>query len=83
MTREILNLMYQRDYIYSKAIKNKDNKKWNEYKLLRNKVVHSIANQQKIYYQNVIECKGNNRSGMWKSIRSVLNKNHKPSLPSH
>ena len=40
--------MYQRDYIHSKAIKTKDNNKWNEYKLLRNKVVHSIANQQKI-----------------------------------
>ncbi len=32
-------------------------------------------------YQNEIECKTNKRSGMWKSIRSVLNKNHKPSLP--
>ncbi len=56
--------MYQRDYIHSKAISTKDNNKWNEYKLLRNKVVHSIANQQNNYYQNEIECKANNRSGM-------------------
>ncbi len=58
MKSEILSLMYQRDYIHSNAIKTKNNNKWNEYKLLRNKVVHSIANQQKI------ECKEDRRSNV-------------------
>ena len=77
--------MYQRDYIHSKAIKTQGNNTWSKYKLqMYYEVVHSIVNQQKIYYQNEIECKANNRfwSGMWKNIRSVLNKNHKLKLPS-
>ncbi len=39
LNRDIIEMVYERDYIHRKAIQLKDNKLWAEYKRLRNKLL--------------------------------------------
>ena len=47
MSPEILSLMYKRDHIHKKAVKTGDMTLWEEFKHMRNKVVHDINNAKK------------------------------------
>ncbi len=47
----------------------------------RNKVVHEINAQQKVYYNRKITTNKNNRNDMWKSLRHLLKPNKSSHLP--
>ncbi len=53
------------------ASKHKDLVLWEEYKRQRNKVVHEINAQQKVYDNSEATTNKNNRNDMWKSLRHL------------
>jgi hypothetical protein len=46
MIGDLLSPMYERDRLRRKAIKTKNNDTWEQYKLLRNQIAHSIKQTQ-------------------------------------
>lgn len=81
MTREIINLIYERDHIKSQAIKNKSYDLWNQYTYIRNKITNMIRETKLHYYNNEIgKCQGNSKK-VWKIVNKITNKSKKPELP--
>ena len=72
MTRDILNLMYQRDHLHKEATRRKNSTTWAEYKRACNNVVHSINDAQKMYYHNQVTTNHGNTNSMWKALKHIL-----------
>ncbi len=75
ITREIMSLMYKRDYVQSQAVKHSSKDLIGEYKVLRNIVTPEIRMAQTNYYKFKIEKKntGNSRC-MWRTVKHLLGK---------
>ena len=71
MTRDIINMMYRRDYLLRKAVEKNDSSLYKEYKSLRNKVVSEIRNAKQQYYSDEI-IKSKSSKAMWKTIRTLV-----------
>ena len=83
VSREILNLMYQRDKIHKKAKQTQDSDTWKEYKYLRNLVVSQLRKQEKNYFKQEI-AKHKGKPSMWKTLNMALGKASKSnSIPSN
>ena len=50
MSRDIINMMYKRDYLHKKAKETNDAQLYKEFKKIRNKLVTEIRNAKKQYY---------------------------------
>ena len=72
ITRDIISLMYRRDYIHGKAKKIKNDELFEQYKILRNKVVDQIRKANQNYFSGEI-CNNTNLKKMWRAISSLLN----------
>ena len=73
MDDRILVISYVRtESLKKKAIKTKNNDTWEQYKLLRNQVVHSIKQNQISYYKEQVNMNPGNKNTMWKALRHIL-----------
>ncbi len=62
ITKDIMCLMCQRDYVHSKAVKPNSNDPMKEYRILRNNVTSEIGKAQTNYHKHKIEeNNGNNK----------------------
>ena len=81
MDQEILNLMYERDNLHSKARKTDDTNLWTQYRQMRNKVTSMIREAKKNFFTEQINLIGNNRTKFWKIIRRIMPSKHNDHIP--
>ena len=81
ISKEIKNLMYERDKYYKKLCKEKDNERKSSirktYKVLSNQVVFLTNQAKRKYYESFFENNKSNISQMWKGIKSLITLNSK------
>ena len=72
ISKEIKQLMKNRDQCLKSFRKSKNLEDWNNYKQLKNAVKLSITKAESKYVCNQIEKKKDNSKSMWKVIRGCL-----------
>ena len=72
ITRDILNLIKQRNFLHKVAVRSRSPLDWVNYKLTRNLVTTTIRKRKKEFFSNNIVRNGHNNKEMWKSLRFVL-----------
>ena len=82
ITRDIITLMYERDHILKKASQGTNNRLWDDYKQLRNRVTKEIELAKKKYFGEwMVEFKSNPKK-LWKeSNRAVNDKRQNNKIP--
>ena len=72
ISKDIIKLMYQRDFLHKKAIKTKDQPIFYQYKNVRNGVTRSIRLlKQKFIYTEINKSSGSGKR-MWQSLKHFL-----------
>lgn len=72
-TEELKNLCKERDRLYKKWVRNRnnmDNKE--EYKTFRNKLNKKIFKTKQLYYKNIIDKSKNDTKQMWRTVNSLI-----------
>lgn len=64
--------MQQRDRLYVRAVRKRDNNAWRDYKGLRNFVVSKIRYEKDKYIKEIIVNNKNKQREMWKSLKTLL-----------
>ena len=81
INNEILIKINQRDKLFHKYCKEKNNNKrielYNEYKLIRNIITKLKRNSKIEFYKNYFHTNTNKLSAVWKGIREIVNLNTK------
>ena len=72
LTKEIKSMMYQRDYLKSKAYKTESRYLRQAYQHLRNKVCYSLRNLKLDYYTKKIQEASGNIKNTWKVLKNLL-----------
>jgi hypothetical protein len=72
INRDMLQLMYDRDYLHRKAIKSKTQNDWELYKTARNHVTHQVRQVKSDFIQSQIHKHTGDSRGMWRSLNHVL-----------
>ena len=72
ITNELLELIKDRDYFYSKAKRYGDIDSWNIAKYLRNITNANIREAKKMFILDELKANGNNCKKFWKVIREVI-----------
>ena len=72
ISQDILNKMYQRDFMHSQAIKTKSYDNWQEYRNLRNDITKQIRDCRKQFFTDQINNNSNNSKYMWKTLKTLL-----------
>ena len=72
MTKELIELLKDRDYFYRKAKKGKDKDSWNIAKYLRNVANSSIRQAKRGFILKELEDCGHDAKTFWKMIREVI-----------
>ena len=71
ITKEIVKLMYQRDFCKDKAAKFNDDEAWEEYKVLRNKITKLIKKGKRKYATDKINENKNDPKKLWKVLNEL------------
>ena len=69
ITKEIVQLMYRRDYLHRQAVKYSDDDLMNEYKAVRNEIKYVIQNGKKQYYDDLYQQASNNPKLLWNELK--------------
>jgi hypothetical protein len=81
MDNEVLDKMYERDYIHKKAVSDRDNELWKQYKCLRNEVTSLIRRKKKEYYVTKLESSKTSKE-MWNVMKCIVpNKKNGNTIP--
>ena len=80
MNRDIINLMYKRDYLHKKAVRSKCLNIWNLYKSTRNRVTSMIRIAKRHLFENEL-CNVSNSKQFWKKINVITGKNVVDAVP--
>ena len=72
MTHDIMNLMYERDYVHAKATQSNDSKLWQDYRYLRNKVTCIIKERKNAYFNGIHTLCRNDPQKMWSEIKRLV-----------
>ena len=78
---DIVNNMYKRDHVKTKAVRTGDPVLFEEYKRLRNHVNSSINNAKKTYYNKELQCNAGKPKKIWSLIRKLTNSNKDNEAP--
>jgi exonuclease III len=73
ITREVKNLMKERDYYHKKAMKTNQEIYWSNYKRLRNAVTGKLRKEKSIYYSSQLTGKQDSKQ-MWSTLNDLLPK---------
>ena len=71
INKDILKLMYRRDYAHKRSINNPSSDIVNEYKALRNDVNIMIENSKKQYYEQLCKDGKTNSNNLWKELKKL------------
>lgn len=71
MTSDIVELMYERDYLKRKALQVNSTEIWNKYTYMRNKVTQLIRVRKKEYACSAISDHKNDCRKMWKTLNNL------------
>ena len=71
-SKEIQNLIYERNHSHKLFIQSKDTSDFLKYKKLRNLVTLTIRREKKAYYTEQINSKDSNTTGMWNVLKHLL-----------
>ena len=71
MNRDILLLMYERDYIHDKATRLHDPELQKEYRRLRNKVTYLTKKAEQEYYVNLEKESKTDPNALWRALRKL------------
>ena len=72
ITKEIIDIMKERDNILKAAKRDKISTLWNTYKSLKNKVTHLMKIRKREYFSNLILRSNNNSKSVWKCLKDIL-----------
>ena len=72
ITREILDLIYTRDYTLKIALRTNDRESWKHYRSLRNNVTSMIHKAKSSFYTTQIHNATGNAHRMWKMLKQTL-----------
>ena len=72
ITKDILMLIYKRDFLHKRAIRNHDHQTLQRYRTLRNKVTSTIRKAKFNYYSHQINKLSNDSKSMWRTLKQVL-----------
>ena len=72
ITREILDLIYKRDYTHKIALRTNDRESWKHYRSLRNNVTSMIRKAKSSFYTTQIHNATGNAHRMWKILKQTL-----------
>ena len=75
VTKDIVQLMYQRDYCKEKAVRCNDDQEWQNYKELRNKITKLMKKGKKKYTTEKIDENKNNPKKLWKVLNELTGRN--------
>ena len=71
-SKEIQNLIYERNHSHKLFIQSKDTSDFLKYKKLRNLVTLTIRREKKAYYTKQINSNDSNTTGMWNVLKHLL-----------
>ena len=80
VTRDIVSLMYTRDFYHKKANHDKSSLFWTQYKKYRNKVTREIRKSKQIYFEQICEELRHDGRKLWKNINLVFPSKTKSSI---
>ena len=78
----ILQMIYRRDYLKRKAVSSKEDRLWQSYKSLRNKITYTIRLKKANYYGDKITENQSNPKQLWKVISQLTGTSHNNDTPS-
>ena len=81
MNSQIIELIYKRDYLKRKAIKNTNEETWLLYRRARKNVTEMIKCSKRQYYENSIHESRHNPTKMWKVLKQLTHGNDRESPP--
>ena len=77
ITKELIQLMYKRDYFHKKATQCQNNDTyWEAYKELRNRVTKQCNKAKKDYFVNLLEENKHDTKKTWKVIKKITDGNN-------
>ena len=80
---DIVKLMYERDFIHSKARKHDDPEMWKHYRHLRNKVTNTIVKAKKMYFTELPLKHSKDPKKLWKELSRIIgNKKKDNAIPA-
>ena len=71
MDKDILQLIYKRDYLHNIYLKSKSDQHYLQYQSLRNQVTAVIRNKKREFYHNKILGSKNSKE-LWTTLRHIL-----------
>ena len=79
LTREVKQLMNERDHFHNLALRTNNERHWSSYKHLHNVVTLKLRKEKQRYYNELLrETKGDSR-GTWKNLKQLLGNGSKSS----
>ena len=72
ITKEVVQLMNERDRLHRVAVNKNDSRAWSEYKVLRNRVTHMLKMCKANYYHRIIRENGHNHKKMWSCLKEII-----------
>ena len=81
INQETIELMYKRDNLHKKAVRDKNTHIWREYTALRNKITSLIRSEKRKYYNNELCENVNDPKQFWKTINKLTGKSAMQSAP--
>ena len=79
--REVLEKIYERDFTHKKAVSNKNEEDWSQYKKIRNEVTNLIKLKKKEYFTSKLKSAKNSKE-MWNTIKEIIpDKKNNNSIP--
>ena len=82
VSNDTISMMYRRDFLKRKAVKNNDEQLWKEYRELRNDITKKIKSDKKKYYTDQLKECGKNPQKVWKFINKVTGGGKQTQPPS-
>ena len=82
ITRELTELMHERDYHQKQAHKTNLEYHWQQFRELRNLVNNQIKLAKSKYYQDSVNANQDNPSNLWKTLNELTSRNKSGTNPS-
>ena len=82
ISKDILSMMYRRDYLKEKSTNIKSQKLWDEYKILNKEILIKIESSKVDYYQSSCNENKNNPTRLWRTLKSCLPNKHSSTVYS-
>jgi hypothetical protein len=69
--RDVLEKIYERDFIHKKAVSNKNGDYWYQYKIKRNEVTNLIKTKKREHFTSKLKSAKNSKE-MWNTIKEIV-----------